>query len=79
MQCFSACQHVCAILSFLTRSRYLRMVMVQFHTPDTAVDFQGDELPNQPFFRVTEWTVFARCSCNGHSSVCIVSDEGQLV
>lgn len=63
-------------LQRFTRVRYLRIALVRFHTPETAVDPFGGSYDTQPLFRVSNLVAMSRCSCNGHASDCQVSGDG---
>lgn len=67
------------VLQQYIRARYLRLRFQEYFTEETAVDFLGRTVQTFPLYRVAEFAVESRCSCNGHSSRCAVdpiSNEG---
>eukprot|EP00049_Salpingoeca_infusionum_P003403 m.66222 g.66222 ORF g.66222 m.66222 type:complete len:2016 (-) comp12110_c1_seq1:349-6396(-) len=62
-------------LQAFATTRYLRIEFAQFYTAETAVDAFGSTYDAEPFYRVTDFEVQARCACNGHASSCGLNED----
>eukprot|EP00043_Microstomoeca_roanoka_P019769 m.229555 g.229555 ORF g.229555 m.229555 type:complete len:2216 (-) comp17054_c0_seq1:44-6691(-) len=62
------------LLQQFVTTRYLRLVMAQYYTAETAVDDFGLQYDHEPTYRISVIQVQGRCNCNGHSDICVTED-----